>query len=159
VEGTTVNTRYGPVATDHVLFIAAGAFHVAKPSDLIPELQGRFPVRVQLDPLSEGDLARILTEPKHAVLKQHQALLGAEGVELEVTADAVTELARIAAELNRSGENIGARRLTTVLERVLEEVSFTAPERRGSHVVMDASKVREALAPLLAHEDLARYVL
>ncbi|TAM48434.1 MAG: ATP-dependent protease ATPase subunit HslU [Acidobacteria bacterium] len=159
VEGTTVNTRYGPVATDHVLFIAAGAFHVAKPSDLIPELQGRFPVRVQLDALSEDDLARILTEPKHALLKQHQALLGAEGVELEVTADGIAELARIAAELNRSGENIGARRLTTVLERVLEEVSFTAPERRGSQVVMDAGKVRAALAPLLAHEDLARYVL
>ena len=159
VEGTTVNTRYGPVTTDHVLFIAAGAFHVARPSDLIPELQGRFPVRVQLDALDEGDLARILTEPEHALLKQHQALLAAEGVELEVTDDGVGELARVAAELNRSGENIGARRLTTVLERVLEEVSFTAPERQGAHVVVDAGKVREALAPLLGKEDLARYVL
>jgi ATP-dependent HslUV protease ATP-binding subunit HslU len=159
VEGTTVNTRYGPLTTDHVLFIAAGAFHVAKPSDLIPEMQGRFPVRVQLDPLSEADLARILTEPEHAFLKQHQALLGAEGVELEVTPAAVAELARVAAELNRSGENIGARRLTTVLERVLEEISFTAPEHRGSHVVVDPEKVREALAPLLGREDLARYVL
>jgi ATP-dependent HslUV protease ATP-binding subunit HslU len=159
VEGTTVTTRYGPMSTDHVLFIAAGAFHVAKPSDLIPELQGRFPVRVQLDPLSETDLARILTEPEHAILKQHKALLGAEGVELEVTDDGVAELARIAAELNRGGENIGARRLTTVLERVLEEISFTAPERRGSHVVVDAKGVHAALAPLLEHEDLARYVL
>ena len=159
VEGTTVTTRYGPMSTDHVLFIAAGAFHVAKPSDLIPELQGRFPVRVQLDPLSEADLARILTEPEHAILKQHKALLGAEGVELEVTDDGVAELARIAAELNRGGENIGARRLTTVLERVLEEISFTAPERRGSRVVVDAKGVHAALAPLLEHEDLARYVL
>jgi ATP-dependent HslUV protease ATP-binding subunit HslU len=159
VEGTTVNTRYGPLTTDHVLFIAAGAFHVAKPSDLIPEMQGRFPVRVQLDPLSEADLVRILTEPEHAFLKQHQALLGAEGVELEVTPEAVAELARVAAELNRSGENIGARRLTTVLERVLEEISFTAPEHRGSHVVVDPEKVRQALAPLLGREDLARYVL
>jgi ATP-dependent HslUV protease ATP-binding subunit HslU len=159
VEGTTVNTRYGPVTTDHVLFIAAGAFHVAKPSDLIPEMQGRFPVRVQLDPLSEGDLVRILTEPEHAFLKQHQALLGAEGVELEVTPEAVAELARVAAELNRSGENIGARRLTTVLERVLEEISFVAPEQRGTHVVVDPEKVRQALAPLLGREDLARYVL
>jgi ATP-dependent HslUV protease ATP-binding subunit HslU len=159
VEGTTVNTRYGPVTTDHVLFIAAGAFHVAKPSDLIPEMQGRFPVRVQLDPLSESDLARILTEPEHAFLKQHQALLGAEGVELEVTPEAVAELARVAADLNRSGENIGARRLTTVLERVLEEISFTAPEHHGTHVVVDPEKVRQALAPLLGREDLARYVL
>ena len=159
VEGTTVNTRYGPVATDHVLFIAAGAFHVAKPSDLIPEMQGRFPVRVQLDPLSEADLVRILTEPEHAFLKQHKALLGAEGVELEVTPEAVAELGRVAAELNRSGENIGARRLTTVLERVLEEISFTAPEHRGSRVVVDPEKVRQALAPLLGREDLARYVL
>ena len=159
VEGTTVNTRYGTVSTDHVLFIAAGAFHVAKPSDLIPELQGRFPVRVQLDALSEGDLARILVEPEHAVLKQHQALLSAERVELEVTPDGVAEIARLAAELNRSGENIGARRLSTVLERVVEETSFTAPERPDSHVRIDAAAVRAALAPLLGREDLARYIL
>ena len=159
VEGTTVNTRYGQLSTDHVLFIAAGAFHVARPADLIPELQGRFPVRVQLEALSEGDLARILTEPEHALLKQHQALLSTEGVELEVTPDGVSELARIAAELNRGGENIGARRLTTVLERVLEEISFAAPEREHTHVVVDAAAVRSALAPLLEHEDLARYVL
>jgi ATP-dependent HslUV protease ATP-binding subunit HslU len=159
VEGTTVNTRYGQVSTDHVLFIAAGAFHVARPSDLIPELQGRFPVRVQLEALSEGDLARILTEPEHALLKQHKALLETEGVELDVTPDGVAELARTAAELNRGGENIGARRLTTVLERVLEEISFTAPERGNSRVVVDADAVRGALAPLLEREDLARYVL
>jgi ATP-dependent HslUV protease ATP-binding subunit HslU len=159
VEGTTVTTRYGPVATDHVLFIAAGAFHVAKPSDLIPELQGRFPVRVQLDALSEGDLHRILTEPEHAILKQHQALLGAEGVELQVTPDATVELARIAAELNRSAENIGARRLTTVVERVLEAVSFDAPERRGTRVRLDLQAVRQVLEPLLQREDLARYIL
>ncbi|MFH1176708.1 MAG: ATP-dependent protease ATPase subunit HslU [Acidobacteriota bacterium] len=159
VEGSTVTTRYGPLATDHVLFIAAGAFHVAKPSDLIPELQGRFPVRVQLEPLQEADLARILTEPEHSLIKQHQALLGAEGVELEVTDDAVAELARAAAELNRSAENIGARRLITVLERVLEEISFTASERRGATITLDSAKVREALAPLMAREDLARYIL
>ncbi len=159
VEGTTVNTRYGQVSTDHVLFIAAGAFHVARPSDLIPELQGRFPVRVQLEALSEGDLARILTEPEHALLKQHKALLGTEGVDLDVTPDGVAELARTAAELNRGGENIGARRLTTVLERVLEEISFAAPERGNSRVVVDAAAVRGALAPLLEREDLARYVL
>ncbi|HNX50416.1 MAG TPA: ATP-dependent protease ATPase subunit HslU [Thermoanaerobaculaceae bacterium] len=159
VEGTTVTTRYGAVSTDHVLFIAAGAFHVSKPSDLIPELQGRFPVRVQLDALSEADLLRILTEPEHALLKQHRALLATEGVELEVTEEASAELARIAAELNRSGENIGARRLTTVMEQVLEDTSFSASEHRGSRVVLDAAGVRQALAPLLGHEDLARYIL
>ena len=159
VEGTTVTTRYGPVSTDHVLFIAAGAFHVAKPSDLIPELQGRLPVRVQLDPLAEADLVRILTEPEHSLVKQHQALLATEGVELEVTADGISELARIAAELNRAGENIGARRLITVVERVLEEIAFTASERSGTHVVVDGAAVRQALTPLLGREDLARYIL
>ena len=158
VEGTTVTTRYGAVSTDHVLFIAAGAFHVAKPSDLIPELQGRFPVRVQLDALTEDDLVRILTEPRHSFLKQQQALLLADGVELEVTPEAVEELARIAAELNRSGENIGARRLTTVLERVLDDISFDAAEKTG-RVRLDRDGVREALAPLLGLEDLARYIL
>jgi ATP-dependent HslUV protease ATP-binding subunit HslU len=159
VEGTTVTTRYGAVATDHVLFIAAGAFHVAKPSDLIPELQGRFPVRVQLDALAEGDLLRILTEPEHSILKQHCALLAVEGVEVEVAPDAVAELARTAAELNRAAENIGARRLITVVERVFDEISFEAPERRGSHVVIDAAAVRQALEPLMRREDLARYIL
>jgi ATP-dependent HslUV protease ATP-binding subunit HslU len=159
VEGTTVNTRYGPVSTDHVLFIAAGAFHVAKPSDLIPELQGRFPVRVELSPLGEEDLFRILTQPEHALLKQHQALLATEGVELEVTEDGALEMARIAFELNRTGQNIGARRLVTVVEKVMEEVSFQAPERRGSRVVVDRGYVQQALAPLLTKEDLARYIL
>ena len=158
VEGTTVTTRYGSVSTDHVLFIAAGAFHVAKPSDLIPELQGRFPVRVQLDALTEDDLVRILVEPRHSFLKQQQALLLADGVELDVTPDAVEELARIAAELNRSGENIGARRLTTVLERVLDGISFDAAEHKGK-VRLDRDGVREALTPLLGLEDLARYIL
>jgi ATP-dependent HslUV protease ATP-binding subunit HslU len=159
VEGTTVTTRYGPVATDHVLFIAAGAFHVAKPSDLIPELQGRFPVRVQLDALAEADLLRILTEPEYSILKQHCSLLAVEGVEVEVTPDAVAELARTAAELNRAAENIGARRLITVVERVFDGISFEAPERRGSHVVIDAAAVRQALEPLMRREDLARYIL
>jgi ATP-dependent HslUV protease ATP-binding subunit HslU len=158
VEGTTVNTRYGPVTTDHVLFIAAGAFHVAKPSDLIPELQGRFPVRVQLDALAEADLLRILTEPEHSLLKQHRALLATEGLELEFADDAAAELARQAAGLNRSSENIGARRLTTVVERVLEDISFEASERRGQ-VVVRADDVRRAIEPLTTHEDLARYIL
>jgi ATP-dependent HslUV protease ATP-binding subunit HslU len=159
VEGTTVTTRYGTISTDHVLFIAAGAFHVAKPSDLIPELQGRFPVRVQLDALTEEDLARILTEPEHALLKQHQALLRAEEVELEVDPGGIAEIVRVAAELNRAGENIGARRLMTVLERVLEDVSFSADERHGDHIVLDDAAVRAALAPLLGKEDLAKYIL
>jgi ATP-dependent HslUV protease ATP-binding subunit HslU len=159
VEGTTVNTRYGPVTTDHVLFIAAGAFHVAKPSDLIPELQGRFPVRVELEPLGEEDLWRILTQPEHAILKQQQALLATEGVEVEFTEEGAKEMARIAFQLNRSGQNIGARRLVTVVEKVMEEVSFTAPERKGSRVVVDQAYVQKALAPLLAQEDLARYIL
>ena len=143
-----------------MLFIAAGAFHVAKPSDLIPELQGRFPVRVQLEALSEADLLRILTEPEHAILKQHQALLATEGVELEVTAEASAELARIAAELNRSGENIGARRLTTVVERVLEDDLVRRPPSAAAPASCSTPPaVRAALAPLLGREDLARYIL
>lgn len=159
VEGTTVTTRHGTVTTDHVLFLAAGAFHVAKPSDLIPELQGRFPLRVQLDPLSEADLLRILLEPEHSLLKQHQALLRAEQVELVFAPDAAEEMARIAAELNRSTQNIGARRLVTVVERVVEDVSFTATERCRQQVVIDAEHVRRALAPLREREDVARYIL
>lgn len=159
VEGTTVTTRHGPVNTDHVLFLAAGAFHVAKPSDLIPELQGRFPLRVQLDPLSEADLLRILREPEHSLLKQHQALLGAEEVELVFAPDAAEEMARIAFELNRSTQNIGARRLVTVLERVVEEVSFAAAEYARRQVVIDGERVRRVLAPLLEKEDMARYIL
>jgi len=159
VEGTTVNTRYGPVATDHVLFIAAGAFHVAKPSDLIPELQGRFPVRVQLDPLTQNDLERILTQPEHSLLRQHQALLATEGIELDFTAEAVHELARVAADLNRTAENIGARRLVTVLEKVVEEISFSAPESTVRQVSVGVEQVRQALQSLLSQEDLARYIL
>ncbi len=159
VEGTTVTTRYGPVATDHVLFIAAGAFHVAKPSDLIPELQGRFPVRVHLDPLSEEDLQRILTEPEHSLVRQHRALLATEGIDLEFTPDGVSELARIAAELNRTAENIGARRLITVLEKVVEEISFAGPDAAANTQVVDGARVRAALGELLQKEDLARYIL
>jgi ATP-dependent HslUV protease ATP-binding subunit HslU len=158
VEGTTVTTRYGTISTDHVLFIAAGAFHVAKPSDLIPELQGRFPVRVQLEPLSESDLARILTEPEHALLTQHASLLSTERVELSFAPDAIAEIVRVAAELNRSGENIGARRLVTVVEKVLEDISFAASDRSGA-VTVDLATVRHTLAPLLGREDLARYIL
>lgn len=159
VEGTTVTTRYGPVSTDHVLFLAAGAFHVAKPSDLIPELQGRFPLRVQLDPLSEADLLRILVEPEHSLLKQQQALLRTEAVELVFAPDAAPEMARVAFQLNRTSQNIGARRLVTVVERVVEEISFSAARHAGCQVVIDAEYVRRSLAPLLEREDVARYIL
>jgi ATP-dependent HslUV protease ATP-binding subunit HslU len=159
VEGTTVATRHGMVRTEHVLFIAAGAFHVARPSDLMPELQGRFPIRVQLDALTEADFVRILTEPKNALVKQYEALLGTEGVKITVTDDGVREIARFAAAANASQENIGARRLGTIFERVLEEVSFDAPDRAGTEVVVDGAFVRRRVEGLLADEDLARFVL
>jgi ATP-dependent HslUV protease ATP-binding subunit HslU len=159
VEGTTVSTKYGPVKTDHVLFVAAGAFHVARPSDLIPELQGRFPIRVELEPLGEADFVRILTEPENALTKQYIALLGTEGVQVEFKADAVAELARLAAEVNRVAENIGARRLATLLERLLEEVSFNASEMDGVELVVDAPFVRRSLSELVQNQDLSRYVL
>ncbi len=159
VEGCTVLTRYGPVRTDHILFIAAGAFYDRRPSDLIPELQGRFPLRVELHPLGEEDFRRILVEPENSLVKQYQALLATEGVELEFTEDAIAELARTAARLNERYENIGARRLYTVMEAVLEEISFSAPERRGERVLIDAEYVRSRLAGLLANEDLSRYIL
>jgi ATP-dependent HslUV protease ATP-binding subunit HslU len=159
VEGTTVSTKYGPVKTDHVLFVAAGAFHVARPSDLIPELQGRFPIRVELEALSEADFVRILTEPENALTRQYAALLGTEGVTLEFRPDAIDELARLAAEVNRVAENIGARRLATLLERLLEEVSFNASEMDGVELVVDAPFVRRALAELVQNQDLSRYVL
>jgi ATP-dependent HslUV protease ATP-binding subunit HslU len=159
VEGTTVATKHGPVRTDHILFIAAGAFHVSRPSDLIPELQGRFPIRVELEPLSEEDFARILTEPENALTRQYTALLGAEGVRVSFAADAIHEIARLAAEVNRATENIGARRLATLLERLLEEVSFNAPEMEGVEVAVDAAYVRRALSDLAADQDLSRYVL
>jgi ATP-dependent HslUV protease ATP-binding subunit HslU len=159
VEGSTVNTKYGPVKTDHVLFIAAGAFHVAKVSDLLPELQGRFPIRVELEALSQADLVRILAEPRNALTKQYAALLGAEGVELVFDQSGIDELARVASEMNTRTQNIGARRLHTVLEKVLEEVSFTAPELTDKTVRVDANYVRTKLDPVLRDEDLSRYIL
>jgi len=159
VEGTTVATKYGPVKTDHILFIAAGAFHVARPSDLIPELQGRFPIRVELESLGEDDFVRILTEPENALTRQYTALLGAEGLRVEFRADAVAEIARLAALVNRTAENIGARRLATLLERLLEEVSFNASEMDGVELTIDAAFVSNALSELIQDQDLSRYVL
>jgi ATP-dependent HslUV protease ATP-binding subunit HslU len=159
VEGSTVQTRHGPVRTDHVLFIAAGAFHVAKPSDLIPELQGRFPIRVELASLGREDFVRILTEPKNSLVRQYCALLRTEGVDLEFSDEGVRAIAEIAALVNERAENIGARRLHTVMERLLDEVSFDAPDRHGSRVVVDGAFVRERLEPLVRDEDLSRYIL
>ncbi len=159
VEGCKVSTRYGLVRTDHMLFIAAGAFHIAKPSDLLPELQGRFPIRVELKPLTKEDFVRILTEPKNALTKQYKALLAAEGVDIEFTSDGIEEIARIAEEANSKAENIGARRLHTVLERLLEDLSFNAPEMKGQKVVIDREYVRERLEGIIKDEDLTRYIL
>ncbi|MCA1580492.1 MAG: ATP-dependent protease ATPase subunit HslU [Acidobacteria bacterium] len=159
VEGTSVNTKYGFVKTDHVLFIAAGAFHVSKPSDLIPELQGRFPIRVELDSLTEEDFVRILSEPENALLKQYRALMSAEKVDLQFSDDAVREIARDAERVNRLLENIGARRLHTILERLLEDISFAGPENAGQTIRIEASDVNAALADLVKNEDLSRYVL
>ena len=159
VEGTTVNTKYGLVKTDHVLFIAAGAFHVSKPSDLIPELQGRFPIRVELDSLTEADFVRILTEPENALLKQYRALMDAEGVDLSFADEAIGEIARDAERVNRALENIGARRLHTILERLLEDISFAGPENAGKSIRIELSDVQGALADLVKDEDLSRYVL
>jgi len=159
VEGSTVNTKYGQVKTDHMLFIAAGAFHVSKPSDLIPELQGRFPIRVELEPLSGEDLVRILREPRNSLLRQYTALLDTEGVRLDFSDDAVAEIARIAQDVNERTENIGARRLHTVLERLLDEVSFTASEQGPKTLRIDAVYVRERLASVVQDEDLSRYIL
>ena len=159
VEGTTVNTRYGMVKTDHILFIAAGAFHVSKPSDLIPELQGRFPIRVELDSLTRGDFVRILTEPKNALIKQYLALLETEGISLSFTEDAIAEIAEIASLVNQRMENIGARRLHTIMERLLDEISFDAPDRPEKKVVVDARYVREKLAEIIKDEDLSKYIL
>ena len=159
VEGSTVTTKYGPVKTDHILFIAAGAFHVSKPSDLIPELQGRFPIRVELDSLGKAEFVRILTEPQNALIKQQIALLATEDVTLTFSPDAIEEIATIAAQVNERTENIGARRLHTILERLLDEISFDAPERKGTAVTIDAAYVRERLAPIMKSEDLSRYIL
>ena len=159
VEGSTVNTKYGMVKTDHILFIASGAFHSAKPSDRIPEFQGRFPIRVELSSLSKEDFVRILTEPKNALIKQYEALLETEGVHLKFADNAVQEIAQIASDVNERMENIGARRLHTILERLLDEVSFSAPEIHGKEVAIDAEYVRERLSPILKDEDLSRYIL
>ena len=159
VEGTTVTTKYGMVRTDHVLFIASGAFHLSKPSDLIPELQGRFPIRVELTALTREDFRRILTEPKAALTRQYQALLGTEGVRLEFTDDGIERLAAIAYEVNARSENIGARRLHTVLERLLDQIAFEAPDREGDTVRIDAAEVDAKLGALVKDEDLSRYIL
>jgi ATP-dependent HslUV protease ATP-binding subunit HslU len=159
VEGTTVNTRYGMVKTDHILFIAAGAFHVSKPSDLIPELQGRFPIRVELESLTKADFVRILTEPQNALIKQYKALLETEGIDLSFTEDAVAEIAEIASLVNQRMENIGARRLHTVLERLLDEISFDAPDRSERKIGVDAGYVRKKLEEIIQDEDLSRYIL
>ncbi len=159
IEGTTVSTRYGPVQTDHILFIASGAFHIAKPSDLLPELQGRLPIRVELRALTEKDFVRILTETDNALTRQYSALMETEGVEVEFSDDGVREIARISAEVNRSIENIGARRLYTVMERVFEDLGFNAPERPGLKVTVDAKFVDDNLGDLAERTDLTRYVL
>ena len=159
VEGSVVMTRYGPVRTDHVLFIAAGSFHNARPSDLIPELQGRFPIRVELQSLSEEDLFAILTEPQNALTKQSVALLATEGVNLEFAADALREMAHLATQVNASTEDIGARRLHTIIERVIEEISFDAPDRKGESILIDAEFVRERIGEVAADEDLSAYIL
>jgi ATP-dependent HslUV protease ATP-binding subunit HslU len=158
-EGSTVNTKYGPVRTDHILFIASGAFHVAKPSDLIPEFQGRFPIRVELEALTQADFIRILTEPENALTKQYVALLATEDVHLEFSDDAIAEIARIAAQVNERTENIGARRLHTVMERLLDQTSFDAPEMGGHTIHVDGALVRERLEAILQDQDLSRFIL
>lgn len=159
VEGSTINTKYGMVKTDHILFIASGAFHVAKPSDLIPEFQGRFPIRVELGPLGQEDFVRILTEPENALLKQYKALLETESLDVSYTDDAVSEIASIATIVNDRMENIGARRLHTVMERVFDEISFNAPDMQDKKVVIDREYVRERLSDVVKDEDLSRYIL
>ncbi|HKX31372.1 MAG TPA: ATP-dependent protease ATPase subunit HslU [Blastocatellia bacterium] len=159
IEGTTVNTKYGMVKTDHILFIAAGAFHVSKPSDLIPELQGRFPIRVELQPLTIEDFKRILTEPKNALIKQYRALMETEGILLEFTEDAIDEMANLAFKVNETTEDIGARRLQTILEKVLDEISFEGPDLKEKHQVIDAAYVGKMLADIVKNEDLSRYIL
>ena len=159
VEGTTVNTKYGMVKTDHILFIAAGAFHVSKPSDLIPELQGRFPIRVELEPLGREDFVRILTEPKNALVRQYTALLSTEGVTLNFTPDSIGRLADIATLVNERTENIGARRLHTVMEKLLDNVSFDAPDLVEKSLTIDAAYVDRMLSEIARNEDLSRYIL
>ncbi len=159
IEGTTVATKHGAVKTDHILFIASGAFHLAKPSDLLPELQGRLPIRVELRALTEADFKRILTEPEASLIRQYRALMQTEGLTLDITDDAIAEIARVAAEVNKSVENIGARRLHTVMERLLEEISFTASDRGGEHITIDAAYVREQVSDLAKDTDLSKFIL
>ena len=159
IEGTTVATKYGPVKTDHILFIASGAFHVAKPSDLLPELQGRLPIRVELQPLTKEDFRRILTETEASLIKQYVALMATEGLTLEFTADAIDAIAAFAVSINSTVENIGARRLQTVMERVLDEVSFAAADRAGDKVVIDAKYVEDHIGDLARNADLSRFIL
>jgi ATP-dependent HslUV protease ATP-binding subunit HslU len=159
IEGTTVTTKYGPVKSDFVLFIASGAFHVAKPSDLLPELQGRLPIRVELKALTRDDFRRILTEPEANLIRQNQALMATEGVTLTFTADAIDALADAAVAVNGAVENIGARRLATVLEKVVEEISFTAADRAGETLVIDGAYVRDRVEALAANADLSRFIL
>ena len=159
VEGTTVNTRYGMVRTDHILFVATGAFHVSKPSDLIPELQGRFPIRVEMKPLTTEDFYRILTEPKNALIKQYTALMGTEGVKLTFTDDAVAEIAALATQVNEDTENIGARRLHTIMEKVVEELSFEGPDLKKKTIRIDAKFVNKQLVDIVKNQDLSRYIL
>jgi ATP-dependent HslUV protease ATP-binding subunit HslU len=159
VEGSTVMTKYGPVKTDHILFIAAGAFHTAKPSDLIPELQGRFPIRVELKSLRKEDFEKILTEPQNALLKQYEALLATEGVTIEFRPDAISRVAELACDVNEQAEDIGARRLHTLLEKLLEQVSFDAPDLTEKHVTIDASYVDEKLSDIVVNRDLSQFIL
>lgn len=159
VEGSTVNTKYGPVKTDHILFIAAGAFHVAKPSDLIPELQGRFPIRVELDNLGEEEFVRILTEPKNSLVNQYQALMATEKITLSFSPEAISEIARTAAQVNEQTENIGARRLHTIMEKLLEEISFDAPEMNETTLTIGVEQVRNSLQDIVSDEDLSRFIL
>jgi ATP-dependent HslUV protease ATP-binding subunit HslU len=159
IEGTTVNTRFGLVRTDHILFIGAGAFHVSKPSDLIPELQGRFPIRVELTPLGKDDFVRILTEPENALIRQYEALMATEGVSVSYTPDAVDEIADVAEKVNADAENIGARRLHTVVEKVMEDISFAAPDLAEKVIRIDREYVREHLKDILENQDLRRFIL
>ena len=159
VEGTTVQTKYGYIKTDHILFVAAGAFHRVRPSDLMPELQGRFPIRVELTDLNKEDFIRILTEPKNALTKQYTALMGTERIEIEFTTDAIEALARYAYQVNQSTQNIGARRLYTIMERLLEELSFDAPDMQDGHILIDAAYVSDRLDKLSQDEDLSKFIL
>ena len=159
IEGTTVSTKYGPVKTDHILFIASGAFQLAKPSDLLPELQGRLPIRVELDPLTSEDFKRILKEPDNSLIKQYKALLQTESVDLEFTEDGINTIANIATEVNSSVENIGARRLHTIIERVLDEISFTATDKAGEKIIIDSDYINKNLGELTKDTDLSKFIL